>query len=108
MAGHEQTTASITEETRLGPRARSAMGISAVVGLAAILISIVLAFHSGAGRFYFAWLTAWSSLLAIALGALFFVMTQHLTAAGWSVTVRRVAEALSVTLPVLGVLSLPI
>ena len=110
MAGHEQTSASITEETRLGPRARSAMGICAVVGLAAVLVSVVLAMssHGGTGRFYFAWLTAWASALAIALGALFFVLIQHLVAAGWSVTVRRIAEALMMTLPVLGVLSLPI
>ncbi|MGA2498103.1 MAG: hypothetical protein ABSH20_10195 [Tepidisphaeraceae bacterium] len=110
MAGHAQTSASITEETRLGPRARSVMGVFAIVGLAGILVSVILAMapHGGAGRFYFAWLTAWASALAIALGALFFVLIQHLTAAGWSVTVRRLAEALSVTLPVLGVLSLPI
>jgi hypothetical protein len=86
------------------------MGVFAIVGLAGILVSVILAMapHGGAGRFYFAWLTAWASALAIALGALFFVLIQHLTAAGWSVTVRRLAEALSVTLPVLGVLSLPI
>ncbi len=110
MAGHEQTSASITEETHLGSRARGAMGVFAVVGLAGILVSVVLAMspHVGIGRFYFAWLTAWASALAIALGALFFVLIQHLVAAGWSVTVRRVAEALMMTLPVLGVLSLPI
>ncbi len=36
--------------------------------------------------------------LSIALGALFFVMLHHLSRAGWSVTVRRLAEALSANL----------
>ena len=33
-----------------------------------------------------------STFLTIALGAMFFVLIQHLTCAGWSVTVRRTAE----------------
>jgi hypothetical protein len=36
--------------------------------------------------------------LSITLGALFFVMLHHLSRAGWSVTVRRLAEAVSANL----------
>lgn len=43
-------------------------------------------------RFAFSWLFAFCTCLTIALGALFFVLVQHLTSAGWSVTVRRTAE----------------
>lgn len=43
-------------------------------------------------RFAFSWLFAFITCLTIALGMLFFVLVQHLTSAGWSVTVRRTAE----------------
>ncbi|MCM8529284.1 MAG: hypothetical protein NE327_22365 [Lentisphaeraceae bacterium] len=38
------------------------------------------------------YLTSFMFYLSIALGGLFFVMLQHLVRAGWSVTVRRIAE----------------
>lgn len=59
-------------------------------------------------RFLFAYLVAFCFVLSLALGSLIFVLLQHLTRAGWSVTVRRPAEAIAATLPVLGLLSLPI
>lgn len=43
-------------------------------------------------RFAFSWLFAFVSFLSIALGCIFFVLVQRLTSAGWSVTVRRIAE----------------
>ncbi len=46
--------------------------------------------------------------LTIALGALFFVMLQHLTGAAWSVTSRRVAETLTLVIPLSAVLFLPV
>jgi hypothetical protein len=46
--------------------------------------------------------------VSLALGALWFVMLQHLTRAGWSVVVRRLAELLAGTFPLLALLSLPI
>ncbi|MBI5864730.1 MAG: quinol:cytochrome C oxidoreductase [Planctomycetes bacterium] len=46
--------------------------------------------------------------LSLSLGGLFFTILQHLTRAGWSVVVRRVAENVAGVLPVLAVLSLPI
>ena len=46
--------------------------------------------------------------LAIALGGLAFVMIQQLVRAGWSVNVRRMAEWLASSIPVMAVLSAPI
>ena len=45
--------------------------------------------------FYHAYLVAFVFYLTITLGALFFVMLHHLARSGWSVTLRRLAEALS-------------
>ena len=42
-------------------------------------------------EFYFSYLTAFMFTLSLALGALFFVIVQHVARAGWSVVVRRVA-----------------
>ncbi len=55
-----------------------------------------------------AYLFGFVTVLSVALGCLSFVLLQHLTRAGWSVVVRRVAEAGMMSLPVLAVLFLPI
>ncbi len=59
-------------------------------------------------RFAFAYLFAFFCFLTPALGALFFVFTQHMTKAGWSVTVRRTAEFFMAGLPIFTILALPI
>jgi hypothetical protein len=59
-------------------------------------------------QFYFSYLTAYMYVLAIALGGLFFTLVQHAVRAGWSVVVRRIAENVAITLPVMGLLALPI
>jgi hypothetical protein len=81
--------------------------VAGAVGLAGALF---LGFLQGDWfeRFYFGYLVSFGFFLSIALGSLFFVLIQHLTRAGWSVNVRRVAETFALTLPVLGALSAPI
>lgn len=74
------------------------------VGLAASAAGWAL----DADRFYMAWLVAIVYWLTIALGALFFVMLQHVTGAVWSVVVRRIAEAMTTALPFLLVLFVPL
>lgn len=59
-------------------------------------------------RFAFSWLFAFVTVLALALGSLFFVLIQRLTSAGWSVTVRRTAEFFATGVLVLVPLFLPI
>lgn len=59
-------------------------------------------------RFAFSYLVAYLFVLTTALGALFFVLVQHVCRAGWSVGVRRVAENLTMTLPLLAILFVPI
>ena len=59
-------------------------------------------------QFYFSYLTAYMTFLAIGLGGLFFVLLQHAVRAGWSIVVRRIAENAMITLPVMAVLAIPI
>ncbi len=94
----------------LGERATSVVrgGLAAAaVGFAAALALGALSVQGWRG-FFFAYLHAWLYFASLALGALFFVMLQHLTNAGWSVVVRRLAEAMASTLPLLALLFLPI
>ena len=63
---------------------------------------------SDAQQFYFSYLVGWTFCLTITLGALFFVLVQHLTKAQWSVVIRRVPEALLWAFPLLALLAAPI
>jgi hypothetical protein len=65
-------------------------------------------FAADAQRFSFSYLFAFFVFLTISIGATFFVLLQHLTNAGWSVTVRRTAEFFMSALPIFALLFLPI
>jgi hypothetical protein len=73
-----------------------------------ICIQVSAKYAPAMGRFFHSYLVAFVFFLAIALGGLFFVIIQHLVSARWSVVVRRLAEIVTATLPLLGVLSLVI
>jgi hypothetical protein len=63
-------------------------GLAAAVGLA-------VGTTDGWDRFYASYLVSFVYFLSLALGALFFVLVQHVTRAGWSVAVRRLAEGIA-------------
>ncbi len=79
-------------------------GIAAVVGIGG---SLALA-GSDPRHFYFGWLAAFLYWITVALGAWFFVIIQFPSRAGWSVTVRRLAETLAATLPLFILLFIPV
>jgi hypothetical protein len=58
-------------------------------------------------RFAFAYLMGFLTVLTMALGSTFFVLIQHLTGAGWSVTVRRTSEFFVAGAIIIPVLALP-
>jgi hypothetical protein len=55
---------------------------------------------AGADRAWAAWLVSSVYLLGIGLGGVFFVAILYVTGASWGVAIRRVPEALAMTLPV--------
>jgi hypothetical protein len=85
----------------------SAWKLTAAIGVVGALGSI-LAANEDPHRFAFSWLFAFMAFLAIALGSLFYVLTHHLTGAGWGVTTRRTAELFMAGLPVFAILFVPI
>jgi len=84
---------------------------NAALGLGVILLAVSCGlnmFGEGKARFFFGYLTAYMFTLSLCLGAMFFVLIQHITRAGWGVTVRRVAENLMWVVPWMLLLFLPV
>lgn len=109
---HEQRKAEITspivsladDGARLWPMA----GVFGLVCLGVAAAVSFIFYSPGLQHFSYAYLTNFCFFASIALGALFFVTVQHLTRAGWSVTVRRIAEIIAVSIFPMLILFLPI
>ena len=79
-------------------------GIGAGVGA----LALGMLQEGGTRHLQFAWLFACMYFLTLGLGALFFVLLQHVTRAGWSVVVRRIAEHVMASLPWIALLLTPL
>lgn len=81
--------------------------VAAVVGLGGA-VGLSFAMNVQPERFWRIWLLNFMFVLSLGLGGLFFTQVQFLTRAGWSVTVRRVAEAFAANLRWIWLLFIPI
>jgi hypothetical protein len=89
------------------PGGHRAIGIGVVLGAIGLLlfgIGILLQPRQA----YFSYLTAYVTGVSLMLGALLMVMISHLTGAAWFAPLRRTAEAIAATGPILAVLFLPL
>jgi len=77
-----------------------------VLALAASFMSLLG--EEARKQFFFSYLVSYLFVLSVILGSMFFVLVQHLSRAGWSVVVRRVAENMMGTMPIMVPLFLPI
>ena len=98
------------ENLKLGKLGPHVLRIALAVGILSLVLTLGMGLLSSDGmqRFFFSYLLGFSFFLTLALGALFFTVIQHLVRATWSVVVRRIAEALTGTFPLLFGLSLVI
>jgi hypothetical protein len=78
-----------------------------LLGLLGAAVSIFGAFTE-TEQFTRSYLVAWLYWLGIAIGCFAILMLHHLTRGAWGLMVRRVFEAASRTIPLLGVLFLPV
>ncbi len=101
----------ITKEKRflgsLGQRLTLGGGVAGIVGLA-VSFGLASTSEDGIHRLWWSYLHNWTFFLTIALGALFFVLVEHLAKAGWSVVLRRLSEGVSMTLVLLAILFVPL
>lgn len=93
--GHHSASESYFLTAALWTKVRNSLAFLALVGWIASLAGFVL----NREQFHFSYLVAFLFCVSIGLGALFFVLIQHLTGSAWSVTVRRLEESIMRTLP---------
>lgn len=85
----------------------NAWKISSVLAL--VGLGLLAAGYAGdPHRFAFSYLYGLFTILTLALGAMFFVVTMHVTKGYWAVTMRRIPEVLMVCVPVLALLFVPV
>jgi hypothetical protein len=105
---HPQHASMAADSARISP-AQANRAIYLAGGLTALLALIGLLGASWSGRqFAFSYLTAFVFAISIAIGSLFWILIHHLTSAGWSVVVRRLFENLTLCLPALALLFVPV
>ncbi len=98
------------DQLQLGPLAGRVMisaGALGALGLAAGSVQGLL-MEQDRAVFFHGWLLNLFYVLSLVLGALIFVIIQHLVRAGWSVVVRRVAEGVAMCAPLVALLALPL
>ena len=107
-ATHPANAPAAASRLSLEGAASRARLIAALVGIAGLGAAAALGYGDGWHYFSRSYLVNWTFFATISLGGLFFVAVQHATRAGWSVTVRRLAELFGANVPLLAVLLLPI
>jgi hypothetical protein len=95
-------------EATAGEAAYNKAATVAGVAAAVLLVGWLADDSPGRRQFYFSYLWGYTWALSIALGALFWNLIHHVTAAGWSVGIRRIFENIHRALPALAVLFIPI
>ncbi|HVU06110.1 MAG TPA: hypothetical protein VHE30_30375 [Polyangiaceae bacterium] len=89
----------LEDNIQIGEEAASFSKVALGVGGAALVAALALGGGPFGQQFQQSYIVAFMYVLALALGALWFVAIQHLTNAKWSVVVRRVAEFLAAQMP---------
>jgi hypothetical protein len=95
---------------RVNLRREGSGGLPLIAGaLGAVLLAVAFVLGKGqAPQLFRSYLLSWTYFAMLALGGLFFVLLHHLCRAGWSVVVRRLAEAVGATLPMMALLFMPL
>jgi hypothetical protein len=100
----------LRDQRLLDALGKASVRIAGGIGASFLLLSILIGlFVEGASaHFWRAYLFSFAYFLSLSLGALFFVLLQHLTKSTWSVVVRRFAEGIAMNLELLAFLFVPV
>ena len=96
------------DNVQLSPATAKMGPLLVVLGLASLGVSALIGSSIGWTTFWKSYLVGWMAAVGLGLGALFFVLLQHLTRAGWSVSTRRLAEGVAKNLSWVWILFVPI
>ena len=96
MANHAHTPPPVPAAYTASRTIKTAYSVMMFVGL----LLFALGLFKDPTRTWFSYLTSYFYFLSLGMGGLFFVAVQHVAKAGWSVTIRRFAEAMTSFLPV--------
>ncbi len=104
----EQSKDTAAAQYRIPPQNvwAQAWKMAAAVGAVGLVVAAI-GYSLDPRRFAFSYLMGFATVLTMAFGSMFFVLIQHLTAAGWSVTVRRTSEFFVAGVVVIPLLALP-
>jgi hypothetical protein len=108
MSNTKHTDALQQDDLQIGALGGRLMALGGALAVGGLGASAALARTMDAKHATHAYLVAVVYFISISLGSLFFVQLQHLTRAGWSVVVRRIAELMATGLPVLLLFLLPL
>jgi len=78
------------------------------LGLVGLIVAVIAAFSGNQERFYQSYLVAFIFWLSVSLGSLAFLMVHYLTGSRWGLTVRRVNEAATGTIWLMGLFFIPL
>lgn len=104
------SSAALGDEIRAGGAVNTLMLRAGIVGVVGIAASVGLGMleDDNYRRFSHSYLTAYMWALAIGTGVVFWVTLQNLVNAKWSVALRRLGELMASSIPLLGLLALPL
>lgn len=99
---HHTSTSSTVQPGKFTPTqgSKGLIFVSIFIGIISFVIGYQVDQSPEKNLIWQGYLTAFFYFVSLALGGLFFTAIQHITKAGWSVPVRRIAESLTSFFPV--------
>lgn len=97
---------SITESLQFSADSKVPRALFGIGGVG--ILATIIGYFFDANQFFFSYLVSFTFFAGIALSALLMVMLHHITRSSWGVVFRRMSEAFSANLWILGLLFIPI
>ena len=107
MSNHKFIPSIPVPPERLGPGAVRLQRMAGIVGVIGLLLCVV-GFFVNRAQFFQSYLFAFLYWAGFSLGGLGVLLMHHTVGGRWGVTIRRLLEAMMRTLPLTGILLLPI
>jgi hypothetical protein len=107
MSAAEKAAAKFDYRIPAGSRWAGLWKLFGAIGAGGLLLSGI-GYAVDPQRFAYSYLFAFTCALTVGIGALFFIIVERLTSAGWSVSTRRLAEFFAMGFPALAALFVPV